>query len=326
MKKSCDQVVTIPQIGPTCWFNALLMIFFYSQGMRRALFSSCGQWNSDNEETMKLYDMFLDVLVSKYVKKKLFKHLSPEQILKSFHKIDPKLFFFNPDTQVGMNFSYTPSMFRFFHLHDQVLYIRMNRTHIDSGPNGEKNLNPKIIGIRTDSDLVDDYTKCTSNNKNKYRFDFKKGTLDFNGVKYIIDSVYVSNIKMGNMGKKLGHSIAGVTCNKKRYIYNGWVKNTNDPGMEWDKFGSTKPCELMEYDWLNDDNTYCINTKMCKMDKVDTKEAGDKLCFNFKKGDRAYYLVREDIYTTKSKCASKKTTPPKNTQQLPCPHEYYKFT
>jgi hypothetical protein len=36
-KDFCDSVITIPQINGTCWFNALMMMFFYSQNSRKLL-------------------------------------------------------------------------------------------------------------------------------------------------------------------------------------------------------------------------------------------------------------------------------------------------
>ena len=36
-KEFCNNVITIPQINGTCWFNALMMMIFYSQNSRKLL-------------------------------------------------------------------------------------------------------------------------------------------------------------------------------------------------------------------------------------------------------------------------------------------------
>ena len=75
---------------------------------------------------------------------------------------------------------------------------------------------------------------------------------------YIMDSVILSNYN-NEIG---GHAIAGITCNNQKYVYNGWTKYTNDPGLankkNQEQFYSSsnnkyrKPCELMKHSWSVD--------------------------------------------------------------------------
>jgi hypothetical protein len=60
-------------------------------------------------------------------------------------------------------------------------------------------------------------------------------------VNYVVDSVVVRNVVQSNI-TSTGHTIAGVTCLNKRYIYNGWHVGNND--------ARRRVCGLMEYDWL----------------------------------------------------------------------------
>lgn len=118
---------------------------------------------------------------------------------------------------------------------------------------------------------------------NTYLYDFNILGVDtgndiiyLNGHKYILDSVLLGNY---NTTKNKAHSIAGITCNNKRYIYNSSNRKTKNG-----------PCPLMRYDWnINKDNDFCINNKLCKLD-FDIDE--NNYCFNFSKGARILIYSR----------------------------------
>jgi len=96
-----------------------------------------------------------------------------------------------------------------------------------------------------------------------------KDIIHFNGNEYKLDSCLLHNYN----NKKGSHAIAGLTCNNKKYVYNGWNS----------KVTSISPCSLMPFDWdLNKDKNFCLNTKKCKLDKIKK----DDFCFSFNKGDR----------------------------------------
>ena len=63
----CMNVSTIPQLGPTCWFNALLIGLFYSHGMRNVMFGVCDKWKSDIKLVNILYQTVTDILQNKYI-------------------------------------------------------------------------------------------------------------------------------------------------------------------------------------------------------------------------------------------------------------------
>jgi hypothetical protein len=109
----------------------------------------------------------------------------------------------------------------------------------------------------------------------------------------------------------VGHGIAGVTCNGKRYLYNGWVNK------------KTKlPCPLIEFDWFSKTDDFCIDSTNCQFTKNPiqrtypdenydnklmnknvsgysvpnlngfTKHQIDKLCFNAENSPRTYTYVK----------------------------------
>jgi hypothetical protein len=79
-----------------------------------------------------------------------------------------------------------------------------------------------------------------------------------------------------------GHTILGIHCNNNRYVYNGWLKNNRNYDT---------PCPLFKFDWnLKTNYEFCLNTKDCKLDKIDLKEP----CFSFNKGNQILIYVKED--------------------------------
>ena len=111
-----------------------------------------------------------------------------------------------------------------------------------------------------------------------------KGLIDFDDIifynnnKYVLDSVLLSNY---NNDIGLGHAIAGITCKNTHYVYNGWIRTTNDPGMP-KNYGNEKiPCELMKFNWnVKEDNKFCLNPNICKVDEYKEDRKKD-LCFSF---------------------------------------------
>jgi len=92
----------------------------------------------------------------------------------------------------------------------------------------------------------------------------------------------------------MDHQMAGVICENKRYIYNGWTRNTLDPAKisAYETEIGSVPCELMEFDWLFNKNDFCLAKNRCEI-KEKTKLNG--LCFNASRvDDNTYIYVRVD--------------------------------
>jgi len=154
---------------------------------------------------------------------------------------------------------------------------------------------PDIITIKyvnkSEKHIYDFMSKKGFNSIN-YNFNIKgvdtyADIIELNGYKYKLDAVTLGNYNID----KVGHAIAGITCNDNRYVYNGWNSTTTDPAM-MNKNDSKQlsPCSLMKYDWdLRKDESFCLNSKTCKLDFI---ERNDDLCFSFAKGDRILIYVR----------------------------------
>ena len=114
----------------------------------------------------------------------------------------------------------------------------------------------------------------------------------YNGAEYNLDSVILTN---WNINKYNGHAIAGITCKKKKYIYNGWTRTSMDPVMAKKIITRKIPCELMKYDWkIIKNNDFCLNTAKCIPEVLKKKLKVKDVCFNFSKGRKLLIYVRKD--------------------------------
>jgi hypothetical protein len=119
-----------------------------------------------------------------------------------------------------------------------------------------------------------------------------KEQIFFKGVEYNLDAVLLAN---WNINKGSGHAIAGITCKKKKYIYNGWTRTSMDPVMLNKIITRKIPCELMKYNWnIKYNGDFCLNTAKCIPEALQHKLKYSDICFNFSKGNRILVYVRKD--------------------------------
>ena len=119
-------------------------------------------------------------------------------------------------------------------------------------------------------------------------------TIYYNDGVYHLDSVLLTN--WNKIDYK--HSIAGITCKDKRFVYNGWTRTSMDPVMIDKNITLNIPCELMPYDWnVKHHGDFCLNNRTCILDIMKIKKGEEynrDLCFNFNKGNRILVYVRKD--------------------------------
>lgn len=116
--------------------------------------------------------------------------------------------------------------------------------------------------------------------------------ITLNGHRYKLEAVPIANYNLKDIGS--GHAITGITCNGKRYVYNGWNKSANSP------------CSLMKYDWdVRKDEPFCLNRAKCKLDFIETSKDVKDLCFSFGKGWRLLIYVRMNDEEVDMKMSSK---------------------
>ena len=158
----------------------------------------------------------------------------------------------------------------------------------------------------------------------KYELDYFKiqDTVQINNNTFILDSMFFTNYNIYTC--EAGHSIAGITCNNKRYIYNGWTSHTNDPAMlsADNSLYSNIPCALIPYDWFNpnDKLSFCLNPKECKLDffslRKGKKKHKEDLCFNFNLGQNMHVFINKKSYNPTFIVSSELNTPTSPYSQL----------
>lgn len=77
-----------------------------------------------------------------------------------------------------------------------------------------------------------------------------------------------------------GHEIAGITCNGRRHLYNGWLE------------GRGYPCALMRYDWLALDTAKDFCLQNCLIVDANGNDLYDDVCFNVKDTEQMYIAIR----------------------------------
>uniref|UniRef100_A0A6C0KBQ2 Uncharacterized protein n=1 Tax=viral metagenome TaxID=1070528 RepID=A0A6C0KBQ2_9ZZZZ len=116
--------------------------------------------------------------------------------------------------------------------------------------------------------------------------------IKFKGVEYKLDAVLLAN---WNINEKNGHAIAGITCKKGKYVYNGWTRTSMDPVMVDKNITRNIPCELMKYDWnIKYNGDFCLNPTKCIPEALKHKLEKHDICFNYSKGKRVLVYVRKD--------------------------------
>ena len=258
MKDKCDNVITLKQYGPTCWFNSILMAVLYSDESRKLLLKKSKKWNSK----ILIFKTLKHILEKKYFRSsniyndyEYFDKIRPEYILEKLYKYNKKKFSFNPKIKKG---GYAPALYirkiykllgakvLFLDYKDDLLYYsKYNNTKVNSSAvkkgavidvvvkfvSKEKVLekfeNPDVIIINFTKSILDNipgYYKVPTDSPfyNIVSFNDK---VAIKGMNYIQDSVILSNWNRTEIG---GHSIAGIKCRDNKYVYNGWTRGTID--------------------------------------------------------------------------------------------------
>jgi hypothetical protein len=101
-----------------------------------------------------------------------------------------------------------------------------------------------------------------------------KEEITYNGVGYILDSVYLVNANETD----LNHAIVGMTCKKKKFVYNGEPVNKRN-----------FPCVLMRHDWnILQDRDFYLWDNDCELHDKPTK--ADENRYNFSEGKRRRFI------------------------------------
>jgi hypothetical protein len=315
---------------------AAFVAMFYSQRSRRKILNASKNWYVGGNKLFALFkqllnDKYLKVASRESEDYEKFSDNTFGEVLSLLNKEDSKAFPYNPKTvSGGFNAEfYIGKLYKLlgvdyklfdYNVYDNHLFYHFTNEELSSTEYKiekrkvniylydnkifkyeDKNMAaPPILMV-----LVRDDKETTDFNKTQFPHtlipegDTKtnltslKEKIYYHGIEYNLDSVILANWNK----KKIGHAIAGISCKKKKYIYNGWTRTSMDPIMANKAITRNIPCELMPYDWnIKKHGDFCLNPTKCIPDILKTKKEAKKvdLCFNFSKGKRVLVYVRKD--------------------------------
>lgn len=323
----------IPQFGATCWFNAILMVSLYSQYTRNVIIKASKKWNKKDSFLMVLKEILKNYKKKPEKVQTFFNKIKPEKILlKMLKKYNDYIFMYKMKLNfVKTNFDISFASYDFYYINLFLKYININALDILYYENKylininkymHKNNYTTYNGNEISKDTIKilknvpevlvitsflqhnylhkylDYYNTKTNPFNSLLYDFEisdvyklEDYITLNGYRYKLDSVIISSYNHIN---NMAHTIAGITCNNEKYVYNGfWI---ND-----DK----KSFSLIKYDWnVNNDKDFCLNYITYNLNFNINK---NDLCFNFSKKNsyRIFIFTKIDNNVSSHKSSSK---------------------
>jgi len=279
---------------------------------------------------LRMYKRPSDVAAYKW-----YDRITPELILYYLHRYDPKRFALQVQrlpnkTLYAEKFGHAPAKY----FRNLFGLLRVPAVHLDARPLDWKRRfdsfrlcihdkhNPpgrfltlpevkRLLVSRPEVLLVTVPKRTKESMRKLPAFHYLKGTyakmppaIRFGDRTYVVDSVTFTNLNQGQIvqtpaGKTktmAGHAIAGVTCNRRRFIYSGWMKRTKDKARTEDEEGGIaavdRPCPIMPFDWVSDRRNFSITAKQCQV-QLNLPPHLHK--FNSHRGYRTLVYVRSDF-------------------------------
>lgn len=330
----CSKVITIPQFGGTCWFHVVLMLAFFSEGMRKLLLHKYDANTAGRHKAMQMMAnlLRLDVVhrqltgcqkTAEECTKEFFEQYKPMRLLAELHKMDPVRYDHNPCVMRGhpplmylqlildengvtdsliLNAEPVPeSRTKTYQLSHGNLYGRLSeyvrpKMHALSEQAVKRELDrtPDVLLIRVYPSWTSQVPAYAKKSSHQVAFN---PTITFNGATYKADGLCLANhSEAGNSRKEAvgKHAIAGVTCGGQRYIFNGWVQRSRAFDLAADA-AHEAPCHLMFHDWLNPGpDSFDLDTDNCALPVSDHSTPRGKLLFHAEQGHRTYVYIRSD--------------------------------
>ena len=320
----CSRILRpIQTTKPICWFLAVIVSMFYSQRSRKVIMEASKTWDRQN----KVIELFRDVLYDRYLTVGSDPYKSEEyntfnentfvKILQELYDMDSRNFPNNPKDNVGYYMVYYLCKLHTllgidykafdYELSSQDIYYSSINKEFDSIYKSISNTIPHKpdipyllhpnVGVYKDDGYAPSILIITRfplltpfvNNKIvdddiKKELTSMKQKITYNGFEYILDSVHLLNL---NTGCK--HSIVGMTCKNKKFIFNGHPM-----------YNRNFPCVLIQHNWnIQKDRDFYLSSKDCELHD-DTQPDSLKHCYNFSKvvlseGDqRGFIYVRKN--------------------------------
>lgn len=334
-----SQLEVLPQIDGTCWFNAILMAFLYSEGLKKIVIEKAITWTEEEIEHDKFKKFVIYVLKYNYSKpekirelfKKRFKTsslllslLSNESSLDLIKGIILRdIIYYKHVGIYGFNsiihlFIFTDFLKYFFG--DLYLSIKYENEKLYLRESTDKTKTPKIIFVYDDRFCDDPLSRLInieySNKKLEDELKKLSETITFNGNTYKLDAVLASNVN----NERFSHLIAGITYKNKPYVYNGWTLRGSSEEEKLYKQKNKYSCPLFSIDWKNrlkiDEPAFCLTLENCETKTIEELEGQEKIkfCFNFSTKTKTSILIYVLVEEKKKNVENFKSIAPRELQ------------
>lgn len=304
-----EELEVIPQISGTCWFNSILMVFLYSEGVRKVVYEKVSEWFLDKEKIDEIKkSKFLKFLIYmlKYnysqpskISNLFNKRVSSEFLLFSYlnefdkynfykeqlkNKLNKNLYDFSGDHLYIINFLIN------LQIKSLLIYYDGNKIYQTKIKIKNNKSQPKLLLLyhkklfkSLDSvieDIKSDSTTTIIDENNQSIVNYEE-VIIHEGNTYKLEACLLADY---NNAQSL-HSITGITYKNKSFVYNGWVPSTKlfKQQSTYYKELNRSSCKLFHKDWKNDlrkfdgSEGFCFNQKDCGLIAIDD----EYLCFDF---------------------------------------------
>jgi len=186
MPNKCDNVISLKQYGPTCWFNSILTSILYSDESRKLLLLKSKNW----DKKILVYDTIYHILKNKYLRTddvykdySYFDKIRPETILKQLYDHNNKKFNLDPKKNIMLGYIsalYIKKIYKLLGVKvlyldkkdDNLHYSIFNNAKIISNNNGDRKdtLNTKglsnIVNSFNEPEIIIVHITTSENNPN----------------------------------------------------------------------------------------------------------------------------------------------------------------
>ena len=339
-KDFCTDISIIPQFKNHTWFNAILMVSLYSQGMRKLMINKVSKtWKKNSN----LYNFLKTILKKNYKSNnkeiiRLFSKINPQLLLNILFRYDIPMMEKLNQIKIEWNIIYISLFLKFLKV--KVLDITYLKNDIYLFNYGK---------------IINNYLLQSNFNKIQIEY-FKDRTIminikdEFKEIYYLLKdipdvlilfhndlnntvkihnyfyknhkelSVFNSKLYTNNAFPNIINNLNDLKEYKEEIIFNGHsykldsILLDNYNGGKYSIAGINcnnnkyvyngwynNNCKLLKYNWnLNKENEFCFNNKKCNMEDVNLIKKIITYCFSFNKGDRVLIYVKENKEKTSS--------------------------
>lgn len=257
-------ITVIPQNIDTCWFNSILTVSLFSQKTSAIIYEALKElYKTDKSSIISIFKYIYKNKPNREYYDKIRAELLLFKFLKkydttTYNIIKEKIYI------TGTTLYYHYYIYVFY----RILNVNFNYIIYDYKNNKfYKNFFDKNYSTNADILIFIYYNNDISNEEEVPSIKFENEII-FDGINYILDSSLISN----NIEN---HSIAGITYNNERYVYNGQNK-CNLYKFDWN-INENKPFRMYNCKIYTDNDEYNFNNNNSNKVLIYVKKKEDEM-------------------------------------------------